>query len=432
MNTKLEKLENNVVKFEITVEAKKFSEAVQKAYKKNSNKFNVPGFRKGKAPLSIIKKYYGEGVFFEDAVNLCCDDTYPVAIEENDIKPVDYPEINIVEVGEGKDFVYTATVTVTPEVELGDYKGLEVEKVQYPVTDEDIQNELKSMQQKNARIETKEDDGTVENTNVAVIDFTGFVDGTPFEGGEGTDYSLEIGSGTFIDNFEEQLIGLKKGETKDVEVTFPEEYGKEELNGKKATFNVTIKEIKIKELPAIDDEFAKEVSEFDTLEELRNDLKAKFQENNSAREKSEFEDAVISTVSDNAKVDIPEVMVKNEVDQMIKELETRLSYQGLDLKSYYEFTNSSEEKVRDYMKETAEKRVKTKLVLEEIVKVEKVEVTEEELLSKATELAKQYSNKDVEKMAKLLLGAQKGILEHDAKNEKVIDLLVSSSKAIDK
>jgi trigger factor len=432
MNTKLEKLENNVVKFEITVEAKKFSEAVQKAYKKNSNKFNVPGFRKGKAPLSIIKKYYGEGVFFEDAVNLCCDDTYPVAIEENDIKPVDYPEINIVEVGEGKDFVYTATVTVTPEVELGDYKGLEVEKVQYPVTDEDIQNELKSMQQKNARIETKEDDGTVENTNVAVIDFTGFVDGTPFEGGEGTDYSLEIGSGTFIDNFEEQLIGLKKGETKDVEVTFPEEYGKEELNGKKATFNVTIKEIKIKELPAIDDEFAKEVSEFDTLEELRNDLKAKFQENNSAREKSEFEDAVISTVSDNAKVDIPEVMVKNEVDQMIKELETRLSYQGLDLKSYYEFTNSSEEKVRDYMKETAEKRVKTKLVLEEIVKVEKVEVTEEELLNKATELAKQYSNKDVEKMAKLLLGAQKGILEHDAKNEKVIDLLVSSSKAIDK
>jgi trigger factor len=432
MNTKLEKLENNVVKFEITVEAKKFSEAVQKAYKKNSNKFNVPGFRKGKAPLSIIKKYYGEGVFYEDAVNFCCDDTYPVAIEENDIKPVDYPEINIVEVGEGKDFVYTATVTVTPEVELGDYKGLEVEKVQYPVTDEDIQNELKSMQQKNARIETKEEDGTVENTNVAVIDFAGFVDGTPFEGGEGTDYSLEIGSGTFIDNFEEQLIGLKKGETKDVEVTFPEEYGKEELNGKKATFNVTIKEIKIKELPAIDDEFAKEVSEFDTLEELRNDLKGKFQENNSAREKSEFEDAVIAIVCDNAKVDIPEVMVKNEVDQMIKELETRLSYQGLDLKSYYEFTNSSEEKVKDYMKETAEKRVKTKLVLEEIVKVEKVEVTEEELLSKATELAKQYSNKDVEKMAKLLLGAQKGILEHDAKNEKVIDLLVSSSKAIDK
>jgi trigger factor len=430
MNTKLEKLENNVVKFEITVEAEKFNEAVQKAYKKNSKKFNVPGFRKGKAPLSIIKQYYGEGVFYEDAINFCCDDTYPVALEENNIKPVDYPEIDVVDIGDGKDFVYTAKVTVTPEVELGEYKDLEVKKVKYPVTEEDIENELKSIQQKNARIETKEE-GAVENTNIAVIDFKGFVDGTPFEGGEGKDYSLEIGSGSFIDNFEEQLIGLKKGETKDVEVTFPEEYGKEELNGKKATFNVTIKEIKIKELPAIDDEFAKEVSEFDTLEELRNDTKVKYEENNAAREKAEYEDAVISAVCDNSKVDVPEVMVKNEVDQMLKELETRLSYQGLDLKSYYEFTNSSEEKVRDYMKETAEKRVKTRLVLEEIVKAEKVEATEEELLNKATELAKQYSNKDIEKMAKLLLDAQKATIENDVKNEKVIDLLVSSSKAID-
>lgn len=430
MNTKLEKLENNVVKFEITVEAEKFNEAVQKAYKKNSKKFNVPGFRKGKAPLSIIKQYYGEGVFYEDAINFCCDDTYPVALEENNIKPVDYPEIDVVDIGDGKDFVYTAKVTVTPEVELGAYKDLEVKKVKYPVTEEDIENELKSIQQKNARIETKEE-GAVENTNIAVIDFKGFVDGTPFEGGEGKDYSLEIGSGSFIDNFEEQLIGLKKGETKDVEVTFPEEYGKEELNGKKATFNVTIKEIKIKELPAIDDEFAKDVSEFDTLEELRNDTKAKFEENNAAREKAEYEDAVISAVCDNSKVDVPEVMVKNEVDQMLKELETRLSYQGLDLKSYYEFTNSSEEKVRDYMKETAEKRVKTRLVLEEIVKAEKVEATEEELLNKATELAKQYSNKDIEKMAKLLLDAQKATIENDVKNEKVIDLLVASSKAID-
>lgn len=430
MNTKLEKLENNVVKFEITVEAEKFNEAVQKAYKKNVKKFNVPGFRKGKAPLSIIKQYYGEGVFYEDAINFCCDDTYPVALEENNIKPVDYPEIDVVDIGDGKDFVYTAKVTVTPEVELGEYKDLEVKKVKYPVTEEDIENELKSIQQKNARIETKEE-GAVENTNIAVIDFKGFVDGTPFEGGEGKDYSLEIGSGSFIDNFEEQLIGLKKGETKDVEVTFPEEYGKEELNGKKATFNVTIKEIKIKELPAIDDEFAKDVSEFDTLEELRNDTKAKFEENNAAREKAEYEDAVISAVCDNSKVDVPEVMVKNEVDQMLKELETRLSYQGLDLKSYYEFTNSSEEKVRDYMKETAEKRVKTRLVLEEIVKAEKVEATEEELLNKATELAKQYSNKDIEKMAKLLLDAQKATIENDVKNEKVIDLLVASSKAID-
>ncbi|MDF2504265.1 trigger factor [Clostridium sp.] len=431
MNAKMEKLENNVVKFEITVESAKFDEAVKKAYKKNCKKFNVPGFRKGKAPLSIIKQYYGEGAFYEDAVNFCCDDTYPVALEENSIKPVDYPEIDVVEIGEGKDFVYTAKVTVTPEVELGEYKGLEVKKVEYPVTDESIDNELKSMQEKNARIETKDEEAAVEKGNLAVIDFKGFVDGEAFEGGEGTDYSLEIGSGSFIDNFEDQLIGMKKDETKDVEVTFPEEYGKEELNGKKATFNVTIKEIKIKEVPAIDDEFVKEVSEFDTLDELKNDIKTKMEESNNAKAKAEYEDKVIDAVCENAKVDIPEVMIKNETDQMIKELEMKLKYQGLDLDSYYKFTNSSEEKVRDYMKETAEKRVKTKLVIEKVATLSEVNPTEEEMLAKATEMAKQYGGKDTEKMAKLLLDAQKPIIEQDVINEKVIDMLVDSSKAVD-
>ncbi|WP_010235636.1 trigger factor [Clostridium arbusti] len=431
MNAKMEKLENNVVKFEITVESAKFDEAVKKAYKKNCKKFNVPGFRKGKAPLSIIKQYYGEGAFYEDAVNFCCDDTYPVALEENSIKPVDYPEIDVVEIGEGKDFVYTAKVTVTPEVELGEYKGLEVKKVEYPVTDESIDNELKSMQEKNARIETKDEEAAVEKGNLAVIDFKGFVDGEAFEGGEGTDYSLEIGSGSFIDNFEDQLIGMKKDETKDVEVTFPEEYGKEELNGKKATFNVTIKEIKIKEVPAIDDEFVKEVSEFDTLDELKNDIKTKMEESNNAKAKAEYEDKVIDAVCENAKVDIPEVMIKNETDQMIKELEMKLKYQGLDLDSYYKFTNSSEEKVRDYMKETAEKRVKTKLVIEKVATLSEVNPTEEEMLAKATEMAKQYGGKDTEKMAKLLLDAQKPIIEQDVINEKVIDMLVNSSKAVD-
>ena len=431
MNAKMEKVENNVVKFEITVEAEKFNEAVEKAYKKNKAKYNIPGFRKGKAPLTIIKQYYGEGVFYEDAVNFCCDDTYPLALEENNIKPVDYPQIDIVEIGSGKDFVYTAKVTVTPEVELGEYEGVEVKKVEYPVTDEDVDNELKSTQEKNARIETKEEDGIVEKGNIAVIDFKGFVDGVAFEGGEGTDYSLEIGSGAFIDNFEDQLVGLKKGETKEVEVTFPEEYGKEELNGKKATFTVTIKEIKIKELPEIDDEFVKEVSEFDTLDEFKKDIRTKMEESNNARAKAEYEDHVVDAVCDNAKVDIPEIMVKNETDQMIKELESKLKYQGLDLDSYYKFTNSSEEKVRDYMKETAEKRVKTRLVIEKIATVVDVKPTEEELLEKATEAAKQYGTKDVEKMAKLLLDAQKPMLEQDLTNGKVIDLLVNSSKAID-
>ncbi|AJA48746.1 trigger factor [Clostridium pasteurianum DSM 525 = ATCC 6013] len=431
MNAKMEKVENNVVKLEITVEAEKFNEAVQKAYKKNSKKFNVPGFRKGKAPLSIIKKYYGEGVFYEDAINFCCDDTYPIALKENDINPVDYPEIDIVEIGEGKDLVYTAKVTVTPEVELGEYEGVEVKKVEYPVTEEDIDNELKATQEKNARIETKEENEAVEKGNIAVIDFKGSVDGVAFEGGEATDYSLEIGSGAFIDNFEDQLIGLKKGETKDVEVTFPEEYGKEELNGKKAVFNVTIKEIKIKELPEIDDEFVKEVSEFDTLEELKNDIKTKKEESNNEKAKAEYEDHVVDAVCDNAKVDIPEVMIKNETDQMIKELEMKLKYQGLDLDSYYKFTNSSEEKVRDYMKETAEKRVKTRLVIEKIAAVTEIKPTEEELLEKATEAAKQYGTKDVEKMAKVLLDAQRPMLEQDLTNGKVIDLLVEKSKAID-
>lgn len=430
MNAKIEKLDKNVVKFEITVEAGKFKEAIQKSYKKNSKKFNIPGFRKGKAPMAIIKQYYGEGVFYEDAVNFCCDDTYPAALKENDIKPVDYPEIDVVEVGEGKDLVYTAKVTVFPEIELGEYKNLEVKKVLYPVSDEDIENELKTVQQKNARVEIKEA-GTVENGDIAVIDFKGFIDDVAFEGGEGTDYSLEIGSGSFIGNFEEQLIGLKNGESKDVNVTFPEEYGKEELNGKAAKFQVTVKEIKNKELPALDDEFAKEVSEFDTLEAYKNDIKAKLEETNTAKAKAEYEDKVIDAVISNTKIELPEVMIKNETSQMLQELEMRLKYQGLDLKSYYEFTNSSEEKVRDYMRETAEKRVKTRLIIEKIAAIEEVKATDEELLKKATEMAKQYSDKDIEKMAQTLVEVQKDILTQDVVNAKVIDLLVSSSKAID-
>ncbi|MCR3759486.1 trigger factor [Clostridium felsineum] len=431
MNSKMEKLEKNVVKFEITVEENKFNEAVIKAYNKNRQKFNIPGFRKGKAPLNIIKSYYGVGVFYEDAVNFCIDDTYPEVIKENEIQPVAYPKIDIVTVEEGKDFVYTAEVTVKPEVELGNYKGVEVSKVEYPVTDEDVENELKAMQQKNARIELKEDGELVEKGDIAIIDFKGYVDDVAFEGGEGTDYSLEIGSGTFIDNFEDQLVGLKKGESKDVNVKFPEEYGKEELNGKPAKFEVTIKDIKIKELPTLDDEFAKEVSEFDTLDEVKADIRSKMEKTNEEKAKVEFEDKVVDAAVENAKIDIPEVMVKDETDQMLKELENRLKYQGLDLKSYYEYTNSSEEKVRDYMKETADKRVRTKLVMEKISEVEKVEATEEELKEKAKEMAAQYASKDLDKMADLILNAQRSILVQDVVNGKVIDLLVQSAKVVE-
>ncbi|WP_027626767.1 trigger factor [Clostridium lundense] len=430
MKANMEKIEKNVVKLEITVEAEKFVEAMKKSYAKNAKKFNIPGFRKGKAPMNIIKRHYGEGVFYEDAINICCDNTYPEALKEYDIKPVDYPEIDVVEIGEGKDFIYTAKVTVVPEVELGEYKGLEVKKNTYEVKEEELENKLKGMQERNARIETKDENATIEKGNIAIIDFKGFVDDVAFEGGEGYDYSLEIGSGTFIDNFEDQLIGLKKDEEKDVNVKFPEEYGREDLNGKAATFKVKIKEIKVKELPAMDDEFAKEVSEFDTLDQLKADMKKKMEEENELRATREFEEAVIDAACENVKVDIPEVMVKKEVDNMLRDLEMRLRYQGLDLNTYYQYTNSSEEKVRDYMKDTAAKRVKTELVINEIAKAEKIEATEEELMERAKEMAKQYGDKDIEKTAKLLMDSQKSFLKMDVANEKVIKLLVDNSKVI--
>ncbi len=429
MNTKVEQLETNVVKLEITVEKAKFNEAIQKAYKKNVGKFNISGFRKGKAPLNIIKKYYGEGVFYEDAINYCCEDTYPLAIDEHNITPVDYPKIDIVEIGEDKDFVYTAEVTVKPEIKLNDYKGLEVKKVTYNVTDEDVEKELKTMQDNNARVSTKED-GTVENGDIAIIDFKGFVNDIPFEGGEGADYSLEIGSGTFIDTFEEQLIGLKVGEEKDVNVNFPENYGKEDLNGKPALFKVTIKEIKVKEVPALDDEFAKEVSEFDSLDELKADIKTKLEENNKTREKVEYEEAVVDAVCSKIEVEIPQVMIDKEIDMMLKDLEMRLQYQGLDLPSYYQYTNNTEAKVREYMKETAEKRVKTELVLEQLVKEENIAVSEEELQEKALAMVQQYGSDKSEKLVEAIMEAQKPQLTAQIVNQKAVELLVNNSKEI--
>jgi len=427
MNVKVEKIETNVYKLEITVEAEKFNEAMNKSYKKNVNKFNIPGFRKGKAPMNIIKKFYGEAVLFDDAIDICCDETYPVALAESDIKPVDYPKIEIVQIGEGKDFVYTAAVTVKPEVELGEYKGVEVKKPEYQVMDAEIEAELVSMQDKNARITTKEE-GTIEKGNIAVIDFKGFIDGVAFEGGTGSNYELEIGSGTFIDTFEDQLIGLAKGETKNVSVNFPEDYGKEDLNGKPAVFEVAVNEIKAKELPALDDEFAKEVSEFDTLDEYKNDIKTKLENYNKTRIEKEYENALLEAVAENAKVEIPAAMIEREIDGMIKDLEMRLKYQGLDLKTYYEYTNTTEEKARLFMREAAEKRVKTDLIIEKIAQVEKVEATEEELSAKANELAKQYGGKDIEKTAKMILDGQKQYLMTDVINEKVTKLLIDNSK----
>ena len=427
MEAKMEKIEANVVKFDVKVEAEKFDAALKKAYNKNKMHFNVQGFRKGKVPMAMVKKFYGVEVLYDDAVNYLVQETYPQIIDENNIKPVDYPKINIVEIGEGKDLNYTAEVTVYPEVELGQYKGLEVDKKEYEVKDEEIEERLKSMQEKNARIETKED-GTVEKGDIAVIDFKGFVDGAEFEGGEGKDYSLEIGSGSFIDNFEDQLVGAKVSEERDVNVTFPENYGKEDLNGKKALFKVTVNEIKVKELPELNDEFAKDVSEFDTLDELKKDIKEKMVEANNNKAKAELEEAVISAAIESTKMDVPAVMVENEIDAMVKDLENRLKYQGLTLEQYMEYTGNTTDKMRDYMRENADRKVKADIVLDAISKAENVEATDEEVKQKAEEIAKMYSAKADDKMVDMLVKAQRPMLENDIKIRKTIDLLVENCK----
>ena len=420
MEAKMEKIDVNVVKFEVKVEADKFKEALTRAYKKNVKKFNVPGFRKGKVPMNVVKKYYGVEVLLEDAVNFAIEGSYANVLKENNVRPVDFPKVEVVQAEEGKDLIYTAEVTVYPEVELGAYKGLNVEKKTYEVTEEEVAAKLKEMQEKNARVEVKE--GAIENGNIAVIDFKGFIDGVAFEGGEGHDYSLEIGSGSFIDNFEEQLVGAKAGDKVEVNVTFPESYGKEELNGKPAKFEVEVKEVKAKELPVLDDEFAKEVSEFETLEALKEDTTKKLEEANTARAEREYEEAILSSVVENAKMDIPAVMVEQEIDRMVQNLAQRLQYQGLTLEQYFQFTGTDAEKMREYMKENAETKVKTELVLEALQKAEKMEVLDEELKEKASEVAKLYGAND-EKMVELLLQNQREALVADVMTSKVINFL---------
>ena len=420
MEAKMEKIDVNVVKFEVKVEADKFKEALTRAYKKNVKKFNVPGFRKGKVPMNVVKKYYGVEVLLEDAVNFSIEGSYAEALKENNVRPVDFPKVEVVQAEEGKDLIYTAEVIVYPEVELGEYKGLNVEKKTYEVTEEEVSAKLKEMQEKNARVEVKE--GAIENGNIAVIDFKGFIDGVAFEGGEGHDYSLEIGSGSFIDNFEEQLVGAKAGDKVEVNVTFPENYGKEELNGKPAKFEVEVKEVKAKELPVLDDEFAKEVSEFETLEALKEDTTKKLEEANTARAEREYEEAILRSVVENAKMDIPAVMVEQEIDRMVQNLAQRLQYQGLTLEQYFQFTGTDAEKMREYMKENAETKVKTELVLEALQKAEKMEVLDEELKEKALEVSKLYGAND-EKMVELLLQNQREALVADVMTSKVINFL---------
>lgn len=392
MSVKVEKLENSLVKLEITIEAEKFDEALQKAFFRNAKYFSVPGFRKGKAPRNIVERYYGENILFEDAFNIVAPEYYDDAIKVNNVEVVAAPEIDIIQMEKGKDLIFTATVAVKPEVKLGDYKNIKIEKKEYKVTAKDVDKAIKDMAEKNARIVAGDENSVLENGYTAVIDFEGFIDGKAFEGGKGENYSLELGSNTFIPGFEEQLIGLKKGEETEVNVSFPENYFSKELAGKPAVFKVKVNDIKVKELPAIDDEFAKDVSEFDTLKELKADTKKKLEEENAQRAKFEMEEEAIKAVVDATEVNIPVVMIENEINDYTKEMESRLRYQGMNLETYLQLMGQSISDFKEQYKERAEQNVKTKLTLEAVFKAENIEITDKEIEEKLKGIAERYGS----------------------------------------
>ena len=395
----VEKVEKNVVSFEFTVTPEEFNKAIDQAYKKNVKKISVQGFRKGKAPRAIIERFYGKEIFYEDAINIVLPAAYDKAIEENNISPVDQPEIDLKgEISTDKDIVFTAKVTVKPEFELGTYKGVAVEKVTYRTLKKDVDAEIEKLRERNARLVTVEG-RPVENGDIVTIDFEGFVDDVPFEGGKGENYDLTIGSGQFIPGFEEQLIGKNAEENVTVNVTFPEEYHAEELKGKDARFEVTIHAIKTKELPELDDEFAKDVSEFDTLEELQKDTKEKLSKANKERAQHETEEKVIDAVLANTEIDIPDAMIQTQIDTMIRDLDMNMRYQGLDLTQYMKYTGQTLDMLKEQYKEEAAKRVKTTLILEKICETEGIKATNSEIEKEYEKLAEQHSMKleDVKK-----------------------------------
>ena len=425
MKCKVEKTENaNEVKLELTIEAQKFDEAIQKVYFKSAKYFNIPGFRKGKAPMSIVEKYYGKEIFYEDAFNEVAQEALEEAVEENKLDVVSRPEVDVKQMEKGKDLIFTVVFQTKPEAELGKYKGIEIPKIEYTVSDEDINHELSHMQEHNSRL-ISIDDRPVEKGDITVIDFEGFVDGKAFEGGKAEGHELEIGSNTFIPGFEDQIIGMKIDEERDINVKFPEEYMSKELAGKDATFKVKVNEIKKKELPKIDDEFAKDVSEFDTIKELKASIKEKLEKENENRAKYEIEDAAIKKVCDAVEVEIPSGMIESEIDNMMKEFEARISYQGLNLDQYLHMMNKTEEDLRKGYEEQAQNSVKSRLVLEAIVDDAKIEITDEELSEKIKEMATNYGKKEEELMQNENL---KDYLEKNMKIEKAIKFIVDNAK----
>ena len=426
MNCKVEKTENaNEVKLELTVEASRFDEAIKKVYFKSAKYFNIPGFRKGKAPMKIVEKYYGEEIFFEDAFNDIAPEVLEEAVKEKKLEVVSRPDIDVKQIGKGQDLIFTAVFQTKPEAELEKYKGIEIKKIEYNVTDEDINHELTHMQEHNARMISIED-RPVEKGDIAVIDFEGFVDGVAFEGGKAENHELEIGSNTFIPGFEDQIIGMKIEEEKDIKVKFPDEYFSKDLAGKDATFKVKVNEIKKKELPELDDEFAKDVSEFDTLEELKKSIKDKMEKDNKQKEKYETEDAVIKAVCENVKVDVPSGMIETETENMLKDVETRLSYQGLKLDQYLQMIGKTREDMLKEYEPQAIESIKSRLMLEAVIKAEKIEATEDEIEAKMKEMAKNYGKENDEEFMKNENVAN--YIKEGIKAEKAVEFLVKNAK----
>ena len=426
MECKVEKTENaNEVKLNVTIEAKKFDEAIKKVYFKSAKYFNIPGFRKGKAPMNIVEKYYGKEIFYEDAFNEVVPEELEKAVEDNKLQVVSRPDIEVTQIGKGQDLIFTAVFQTKPEAELGKYKGVEIKKIEYKVTDEDIEHELGHMQEHNSRLISVED-RPVEKGDIANINFEGFVDGVAFEGGKAENHDLEIGSNTFIPGFEDQIIGMKIDEEKDIKVKFPDEYFSKDLAGKDATFKVKVNEIKKKELPTLDDEFAKDVSEFDTLKELKESIKEKQQKQNDERAKYETQDAVMKAVCENVKVDIPSGMIETETENMIKDMEQRLSYQGLKLDQYLQMMGKTREEMQKEYEPQATDAIKSRLAIEAVIKAEKIEVADIDVDEKIKEMAKNYGRENDEEFLKN--ENVRNYIKQGLESEKALEFLVENAK----
>lgn len=425
MSLQVEKLEKNMAKFTIEVSPEEFEVAVEKAYRKNKNKMNVQGFRKGKAPRKMIEKMYGKEIFFEEAANIIIPEAYTKALEECEEDVVSQPSIDVTQIEAGKPFIFTAEVALKPEVELGKYKGVEIDKLDTEVTDADLEAEINKVREQNARTITVED-RPVQDKDMTVIDFEGFVDGETFEGGKAEDYSLTIGSHSFIDTFEEQLIGKNIGEEVEVNVTFPEEYHAKELAGKPAMFKVTVKEIKVKELPELDDDFAQDVSDCETLEEYKGTLREEIQSRKEDAAKNAKEDAVIEAIIEDAKMDIPDPMVDTQVRQMAEDFARRISMQGISLEQYFQFTGMNPEGFLEQMKPQALKRIQSRLVLEAVVAAEEIKATEEEIEKEMSDMAEAYQM-ELDKVKELMGDAEKEQLALDLAVQKAVTLVVDNA-----